>query len=103
MGYDTSPLIIDGFRANGVMVDRDFFKTRCDDNIAYWELVRAGCGIGFAQAQVGRADPDVVEIDFGFPLPTLPIWLTAHEAMRQTPRVRRVWELLAEGLKPLVS
>lgn len=103
VGYDTSPLIIDGFRANGVMVDRDFFKTRCDDNIAYWELVRAGCGIGFAQAQIGRCDPDVVEIDLGFPLPTLPIWLTAHEAMRQTPRVRRVWELLAEGLKPLVS
>lgn len=103
VGYDSSPLIIDGFRENGMEVDRDFFKTRCDDNIAYWELVRAGCGIGFAQRIIGENDPKVVEIDMGIPLPTLPIWLTAHEAMRQTPRVRRVWDLLAEGLRPLVS
>lgn len=103
VGYDASVAIIKGFRALGFAIDRDAFKTRCDDNIAYWELVRAGCGIGFAQAEVGRRDPDVEEITLGLPLPTLPVWLTAHEAMRQTPRIRRVWELLAAGLKPLVS
>lgn len=81
---------------------RDFFKVRCDDYVTYWELVRAGCGIGFDQANVGHADPLVDEIDLGFPLPVLPIWLTAHEAMRQTPRVRRVWDLLAKGLINLV-
>ncbi|EBA12330.1 LysR family transcriptional regulator [Roseobacter sp. CCS2] len=103
VGYDSNTAIIEGFAATGTKVDRDFFKTRCDDNIAYWELVRAGCGIGFAQADIGRRDPQIAEIDLGVSMPTLPIWLTAHEAMRQTPRVRRVWELLAEGLKPLVS
>jgi len=103
VGYDASNMIVDGFQQAGMDVDRDFFKTRCDDHIAYWELVRAGCGIGFTQADVGRADPQITEIDLGFPMPTLPIWLTAHEAMRQTPRVRRVWDLLEEGLKPLVS
>lgn len=103
VGYDTNPNIIDGLHQAGFPIDRNFFGVRCDDFIAYWELVRAGCGIGFSQASVGRADPLVDEIDFGFPLPTLPIWLTAHEAMRQTPRIRRVWDLLAHGLKPLVS
>ena len=103
VGYDSNTAIIEGFAETGAKVDRDFFKTRCDDNIAYWELVRAGCGIGFAQADIGRNDPLIAEIDMGIPMPTLPIWLTAHEAMRQTPRIRRVWELLADGLKPLVS
>lgn len=103
VGYDSNTSIIQGFAETGIKVDRDFFKTRCDDNIAYWELVRAGCGIGFAQADIGRRDPAIAEIVLGIPLPTLPIWLTAHEAMRQTPRIRRVWGLLAEGLKPLVS
>ncbi|MEJ8561449.1 LysR family transcriptional regulator [Yoonia sp. GPGPB17] len=103
VGYDSNTSIIEGFAETGIKVDRDYFKTRCDDNIAYWELVRAGCGIGFAQSNVGDNDPAVAEIDLGISLPTLPIWLTAHEAMRQTPRIRRVWELLAEGLKPLVS
>lgn len=103
VGFDSGNAIIDGFRAAGLEVDRDFFKTRCDDNVAYWELVRAGCGIGFAQADVGRRDPLVDAIEIGMPLPTLPIWLTAHEAMRQTPRIRRVWQLLEQGLRPLVS
>ena len=102
VGYDTNPEIINGFVVAGIPVDRDFFKTRCDDNIAYWELVRAGCGIGFAQTHIGRADPAVAEIDLGLQLPVLPVWLTAHEAMRQTPRIRRVWDLLATGLLPLV-
>ena len=103
VGYDTNPNIIDGLREAGIPVDRNFFGVRCDDFITYWELVGAGCGVGFSQADVGRADPRVTEIDFGYPLPTLPVWLTAHEAMRQTPRIRRVWDLLAQGLKPLVS
>jgi DNA-binding transcriptional LysR family regulator len=103
VGYDTNAQILEGFNAAGFNVDRSFFKTRCDDNIAYWELVRAGCGIGFAQRDVGETDPQMVEFDLGIPLPTLPIWLTAHEAMRQTPRIRRVWQLLEEGLRPLVS
>lgn len=103
VGYDTHLHIIDGMAAFGIIVDRDQFKVRCDDHIAYWELVRAGCGIGFAQANVGRADPLVGEIMMGIEMPRLPIWLTAHEAMRQTPRIRRVWELLEQGLRPLVS
>ena len=49
------------------------------------------------------ADRTVEELDVGLALPVLPVWLTAHEAMRQTPRIRRVWTLLEQRLKPLVS
>jgi len=103
VGYDTNPAILDGLKAAGFPIDRDFFGVRCDDFIAYWELVRAGCGIGFSQANVGRGDAAVQELHLGYDLPSLPVWLTAHEAMRQTPRIRRVWELLAERLKLLVN
>ena len=103
VGYDTHLHIIEGMAKVGLHVDRDLFKVRCDDHIAYWELVRAGCGIGFAQSNVGRPDPLVDELMKDIHIPPLPIWLTAHEAMRQTPRIRRVWDLLAEGLRPLVS
>ena len=103
VGYDTSPLIIDGFRDLGIEVTRDFFKVRCDDHATYWNLVRAGCGIGFAQGRIAHDDPEVEVINPGVDIPSLPIWLVAHEAMRHTPRVRRVWDMLAAGLKPLVS
>lgn len=103
VGYDSNPQIIEGFRAAGMSVSRDFFKVRCDDHAAYWQLVRAGCGIGFAQSVIAAQDPEVVEIDLGFPIPPLPVWLTAHEAMRQTPRIRRVWDALDTGLSALVA
>ena len=101
VGFDRNSAIVDGFRSAGLMITREFFKTRCDDNVTFWALVRAGCGIGFAQASVGRADPLVQELGFGDIAPDLDIWLTAHEAMRQTPRIRRVWDMLADGLRPL--
>lgn len=103
VGYDADTRIIDGFRAAGFPVDRDFFNVRCDDNCGYLELIRAGCGLGFAQKTILADDPTVEEINLGFEIPPLPVWLTAHQAMRQTPRIRRVWDLLAEGLKPLVT
>ncbi|KJZ20764.1 LysR family transcriptional regulator [Loktanella sp. S4079] len=103
VGYDRSRMIIDGMRAVGIEVDRTFFRTRCDHHGTYWELVKSGCGIGFAQEVIGNNDPNVAPIKIDLALPHLPIWLTAHEAMRQTPRIRRVWDLLEQGLRPLVS
>jgi DNA-binding transcriptional LysR family regulator len=103
IGLDRLPYIVDGFRRAGYEVDRDWFKVRCDDSPGYWALVKAGCGIGFGQAAIGTADPDLEEVPVDLELPTYPIWLTAHEAIRHTPRVKRVWDELAEGLKELVS
>ena len=103
VGYDAQTDIIDGFAQAGITIDRHFFGVRCDDQVTYWQLVRAGCGIGFAQNVVGQGEPLVDPVDLGFPIPPLPVWLTAHEAMRQTPRVRRVWDMLVVALAPLVS
>ncbi|MCB1411484.1 MAG: LysR family transcriptional regulator [Rhodobacteraceae bacterium] len=103
VGLDRDMLLIEGFRRGGLPATRDWFSTRSDDIVAAWELVRAGCGIGFAQRSLGARDPLVQEIDLGFPLPRLPVWLTAHPVMRRTPRIRRVWDLLAEGLEPMLT
>lgn len=98
VGYDRSDLILRGMREMGVDVQREWFATRTDHHSVYWEMVRAGCGIGVAQLRVGLADPLVDRVLSEMPLPTLPLWLAAHEAVRRTPRIRRVWDALAEGL-----
>ena len=103
VGYDRSELIVRGMREAGLKVSRESFKTRCDSQTTYWELVRAGCGIGFGHAMVARRDPGMLEIDLGFPMPSLPVWLASHQGLRHTPRVRLVWEILAEGLAKIVS
>lgn len=102
VGYDRSDLILRGMRDFGLEATRDWFATRCDHHAVYWQLIRAGCGIGFAQLRVGQKDPDVERLFPDVPLPPLGIWLAAHEAMRQTPRIRRVWDILVEELEAAV-
>ncbi len=100
VGFDANPQIIAAMREKGWPASRKDFATRCDLQSVYWELIRAGCGIGFSQVQVAEADPLVELLSFDIDIPVLPVWLAAPQAMRQTPRIRRVWDLLAEGLKP---
>ncbi len=103
VGMDRREDILEGFRRGGFSVEREWFKVRCDHDAAHWQLVRAGCGLGFAQATIGRADPTLVEVPLELPLPVLPVWLTAHEAVRQAPRVSRVWDALAKGLRAVIA
>lgn len=102
VGYDRSELILRGMRTAGIPAQRDWFATRCDQHSVYWELVRSGCGIGFAQCCVADRDPLVQRLFAETPLQTLPLWLAAHEAIRATPRIRRVWDALVDGLMPIV-
>lgn len=98
VGFDTDDLILAHMRDMGWSATRDDFAVRCDDHAVYWHLVRAGCGIGFTQTMVGRAEPLVEELQLGLNIPPLPLWLAAHETLYRTPRVRRVWAELARAL-----
>ena len=89
VGFDRNPLIVDTVRALGFDIGPGDFAVRCDNQATYLALVRAGCGIGFAQVPVGRADPVLEQIPLDLGVPPLPLWLAAHEKMRRTPRIRR--------------
>ena len=88
-------------QALGITRTRNDFPLRCDDQVVYWNLVRAGCGIGGMQCLVGDADPLVERVAPFVALPALPVWLTAAEALRQTPRIRRVFDYLVEAFTDL--
>ncbi len=98
IGFDRSDLIIKGMSALEMQVDRSFFKIRCDNQTVYWEMVAAGCGIGVAPLLVAAADPRVVRVIPDLEVGALPIWLTAPEALRTSPRIRRVYDMLAAEL-----
>lgn len=104
VGLDRSDLLLRGFQQMGWRIaDRHFFGLRCDDQAAGWAMVRAGAGIGIGQIAIGRTEPGLVQVVPELPLPKLPVWLTAAEALRHTPRLRRVWDALAEGLASLAA
>jgi len=95
IGQDRMDQIIRVMSMLGMEVPRSYFPVRCDDPLTYVELVRAGCGLGGILQAVGDGDPDLERIDLIPDLPSLPVWLTAAPRLRQSPRLRRVWDALA--------
>jgi DNA-binding transcriptional LysR family regulator len=96
VGFDKSDVIIRAMQTIGLKVDNHFFGVRCDDQVIYWELVRKGCGVGAMQTIIADDDPFVEKLDYQPELPNLPVWLAAHEELFKTPRVKRVWQHLAD-------
>ena len=101
VGFDRSDLILRTMAGLGIRRQREDFAIRCDDQLVYWQLVRAGLGIGGLQCTVGDADPMVARVAPFIRLPALPVWLTAPEALRQTPRIRAVLDHLAGAFRGL--
>ncbi len=101
VGFDRSDVMLRMLRGFGIERRREDFPMRCDDQVVYWNLVRSGCGIGGMQCLIGDADPAVERVAPFVNLPPLPVWLTAAEALRQTPRIRRVFDHLAAAFKAL--
>ena len=102
IGFDRSDLILRAMRDMGLEAERGSFALRCDDQVTYWQMVRAGCGIGFGQQSIGEFDPRVTRVLPDLDIPALPVWLAAHEALRRTPRVALAWEMLEQGLAPIL-
>ncbi|MEM9188746.1 MAG: LysR family transcriptional regulator [Myxococcota bacterium] len=103
VGFDWDETILRGMRAFGREASREDFAVRCDHQTAYWQLVRAGCGIGFGQTIVGDNDDAVERVLPGLPIPTMPVWLAARPELRHSPRVARVWADLERALLYLVT
>lgn len=95
IGYDRSTLILDGMRKMGHTVDRSSFAFRSDDQVVCWRMVTAGFGIGFGQRSMGDAHPDLIPVFPELDIGAIPVWITAHQELRMSPRVRLCFDHLA--------
>lgn len=98
IGYDQHDDLLRGFAALGHPVQRERFDVRTDDLIAMWQAVRAGMGVGFMADYVIATDPSVVRVLPMLPLPRLPMWLAVHREIRNSARIRAVFDFLAQAL-----
>lgn len=101
VGYDRSDLIERGMVRLGIEADRSLFRFRTDHQVVYWELVRAGAGIGFGPVYIARQIPDLVRVLPQLDLEPLPFWLCSHRELKHSAKVRRVYDFLAERLSAL--
>ena len=99
VGFDRSELIITVARVMGFTLQREDFLVRTDSQTALWELMKAGLGIGFAQAGLVRDSPGMRAILPMLPLPPLEVWLTTHRELFTSRRIRAVYDNLADGLR----
>jgi DNA-binding transcriptional LysR family regulator len=96
----------DGFLAalqgRGLPLTAAQFPVLASSHTAHWEMARAGIGLGTVPCGLGESEPGMRRVlpDMGF---TYPVWLVAHRELRTSPRVRIVWELLAEMLPGMLS
>lgn len=87
----------------GLPVTEAHFPLRASSHAVHWELARKGLAIGAGPEALGRADPSLVQILPESFTVDYPVWLVAHREVRTSPRVRLVWEVLAETLPRLLS
>lgn len=98
LGYDRDRTLLDGFAKAGFPVAAQAFAVRTDDLIAYAELVRAGAGVGFLPDYQARGDAGLVRLLPGLRIASWPVWLTVHREIRGSPRIRAVYDLLAQAV-----
>ena len=79
-------------------VQRSDFGFRCDHQVVNLAAIRAGLGLGVALVPLADTMPELVRVLPQLPLPDLPVWLTAHRALRGSRRLRLVFDTLAGAL-----
>lgn len=103
IGFDRSDLLISTAKAMGYPLERENFVLRTDSNTAAWELMKAGMGIGFAQRGLVQETPGMRELLPMLKPPPLEMWLTTHRELFLSPRIRAIYDRLAEGLGAYIA
>lgn len=95
IGYDDDS----DFVAEAKWLDQHFrdrrFAFRSNGQTSQAAAARAGFGVALLPRYLGRADPGLVEVDFGALPPEREIWILVRRDLARVPRVRIVADELA--------
>jgi DNA-binding transcriptional LysR family regulator len=99
IGIDRDEALLAGTRLGGQPLTREMFAFRCDSDAAQMMALEAGFGIGGCQMGLAAERPHLVRVlpdafEFGYEM-----WVAMHEDLRQTRRVRVLFDHLVEALQ----
>jgi DNA-binding transcriptional LysR family regulator len=103
IGFDRDDHSFRSVGRDAQSITRDMFRFRCDSDIAQMAAMRAGVGIGGCQDNIAKRDPNLIAVLPDVLRFELEIWLTMHEDLRTTRRIRLLFDHLAEGLERYVD
>ncbi|HEY9009999.1 MAG TPA: LysR family transcriptional regulator [Devosia sp.] len=98
IGFDRSDLLTRAAHAMGFDLQRSDFVLRTDSQTNAFELIRAGLGVGFAQAGLVADTPGLVALLPDLKPPPLEVWLTTHRELFTSRRIRAIYDRLGEEL-----
>lgn len=96
IGFGDNAQYLVGLQQRQLPVTAANFVAGSNSHLVHWELARQGVGIGIVGNLIGDRDPLVVpvlrdKVSFEFP-----VWLVAPMELKTNPRVRIVFDALAE-------
>lgn len=82
----------------GIPITAEHFRSVSGNGVAAWEMCKAGLGISPMDDEVAalshnleRILPTRLRVDF-------PVWLVTHREIHTSPRIRLVFDMIADGL-----
>lgn len=99
IGLSDVDMYVAALNTLGLGVTADNISLRCDNFLVMWSMVTQGLGLGMIDDRIGDGDPAVVRALPGLAPLSFPVWLVAHREIHNSPRLRFVFDALAEGLK----
>lgn len=98
IGYAPDDAIDQELNKRGIPVTRRNFRWLCVSSLVGLEMIRQGLGVGLTFTDAAERFPDLECVLPGVEPLIAPIWLTAHRELRTSPRIRIVFDALAEAL-----
>jgi DNA-binding transcriptional LysR family regulator len=80
-------------------IDNSRFVVRTDSHPAQLAAARAGLGIAVVQRPIGLSDPRLQSVLPELAIPSLDAWIVTHQDLRELPRVRALFDHLAEAFR----
>lgn len=86
----------------GVPISEANFVASSASGVVIWGMVKAGFGISMLPCFLCDNEPGIEKVFPSLPSASFPVWLVTHRELRTSPRIRMVFDVLAEGLEQTV-
>lgn len=97
IGFDHSTMITDMLNGQGWKLGKENFQLLTDFQLLQLGLCKEGLGLIFFPEDMADKEPQLSRaFAQAEPVMTLPVWLVSHQELRTSPRVRRVFDFVAE-------
>jgi DNA-binding transcriptional LysR family regulator len=97
IGMEDPAVTLQDAAALGVRLERSNVRFRSDTYLAQVAALRAGAGIGACQVWLADRYPELVRLDRNISLPSLPLWVAAHDDLHRSRRIRVVFDAMVEA------